>query len=144
MAADKKTRTQTLGAVLRQRRRQLDITQQEVAKRVGVRANYVGYLERNMRRPSTTVLVKLGKVLDLDHQELFLLAHPQMRAVMTPDGNSQAKSAWDEFRGDKRLHTRHNITRSELDVLKQTSRLGTARSSRDYLFILQAIRQALQ
>ena len=144
MAVEKKGRTHTLGAVLRQRRRQLDITQQDVAKQVGVRANYIGYLERNMRRPSTSVLVKLGKVLDLDHQELFLLAHPQMRAVITPENPSSARSAWDEFRSDKRLHTRHNITRGELDVLKTTSRLGAARSSRDYLFILQAIRQALQ
>lgn len=144
MAVEKKTRTQTLGAVLRQRRRQLDITQQEVAKRVGVRANYIGYLERNMRRPSTNVLVKLGKVLDLDHQELFLLAHPQMRAVMTPTGNSHPRSAWEEFKADRRLHTRHNISRGELEVLKQTAKLGAARSSRDYLFILQAIRQALQ
>ncbi|MCK6556785.1 helix-turn-helix transcriptional regulator [Candidatus Binatia bacterium] len=144
MAADKKTRSQTLGVVLRQRRRQLDLTQQEVAKRVGVRANYIGYLERNMRRPSTNVLVKLGKVLDLDHQEMFLLAHPHMRPATAPAGNSHARSAWEEFRTDKRLHTRHNISRGELDVLKQTAKLGKARSSRDYLFILQAIRQALQ
>jgi len=64
--------------------------------------------------------------------------------VITPENPSSARSAWDEFRSDKRLHTRHNITRGELDVLKTTSRLGAARSSRDYLFILQAIRQALQ
>jgi transcriptional regulator with XRE-family HTH domain len=47
--------------VIRRRRRQLDVTQQEVARRVGVRANYIGYLERDMRRPSTNVLVKLAK-----------------------------------------------------------------------------------
>jgi transcriptional regulator with XRE-family HTH domain len=141
---NKKTRATTLGAVLRHRRRQLEITQQDVARRVGVRANYIGYLERNMRRPSTAVLGRLAKVLDLDREELFFLAHPQVRHFIQIHEPDRRRSAWEEFRCNKPLHSRHAITPAELRVLEQASALGAVRSSRDYLFILQAIRQALQ
>ena len=115
-----------------------------MASRVGVRANYIGYLERGMRRPSTNVLVKLAKVLDLDREELFFLAHPQVRTFIRTEGPDPNKPAWDRFRADKRLHTRQGITHQELKVLQNVSSLGEVRSPRDYLFILQAIRQALQ
>lgn len=134
----------SLGAVLRSRRRQLELTQQQVARRVGVRANYIGYLERGMRRPSTAVLVKLAKVLDLDQEELFFLAHPQVRALIHADVPHPRASAWETFRANRRLHTRHGITRAELKALQHVASLGPARASRDYLFILQAIRQSLQ
>lgn len=134
----------TLGSILRRRRRQLEITQQDIAKRIGVRANYVGYLERDLRRPSTDVLLKLARALDLDREELFFIANPQMRRLIGKNGTSVApRSAWDDFRRDRGLHTRHGITRTELKVLEGIAQLGTASSPRDYLFILQAIRQAL-
>jgi transcriptional regulator with XRE-family HTH domain len=134
----------TLGTIIRRRRRQLERTQDEVARRIGVRANYIGYLERDLRRPSTGVLAKLGKVLDLDREELFFLAHPQVRSFIHTEVADPRKSAWDQFRTNKRLHTRNNITPAELKVLQHVSALGQVRSNRDYLFILQAIRQALQ
>ncbi len=134
----------TLGGIIRRRRRQLELTQQEVARRVGVRANYVGYLERDMRRPSTSVLVKLAKVLDLDREELFFLAHPQVRNFIHTDAPDPKESAWERFRANRRLHTRQGITHAELKVLQQVSSLGAVRATRDYLFILQAIRQSLQ
>ena len=137
-------RAMSLGTILRRRRRQLEITQQQVAQRVGVRANYIGYLERDMRRPSTAVLVKLAKVLDLDREELFFLANPQVRGFIHTEAPDPHESAWESFRANKRLHTRHGITRAELSALQHVSALGAVRSSRDYLFILQAIRQALQ
>jgi len=134
----------SLGMVIRRRRRQLELTQQEIARRIGVRANYIGYLERDLRRPSTGVLAKLAKVLDLDQEELFFLAHPQVRSFIHTEAPDPKQSAWDRFRVNKRLHTRHGITQAELKTLQQVSSLGPVRASRDYLFILQAIRQALQ
>lgn len=133
-----------LGAVLRRRRRQLELTQQQVARRVGVRANYIGYLEREMRRPSTNVLVKLAKVLDLDREELFFMAHPQVREFIRTEAPDPQESAWQSFRTNKRLHTRHGVTQAELKALQHVSALGPVRSARDYLFILQTIRQAIQ
>jgi hypothetical protein len=85
-----------------------------------------------------------AKVLDLDREELFFLAHPQARAFINNETADATRSAWEEFRTNKRLHTRNGITAAELKVLQAVSSLGAVRSSRDYLFILQAIRQALQ
>jgi transcriptional regulator with XRE-family HTH domain len=130
--------------ILRRRRRQLELTQQHVARRVGVRANYVGYIERDMRRPSTAVLVKLAKVLDLDREELFFLANPQVREFIHTTAPDPRQSAWERFRADTRLHTRHGVTQAELKALQHVSALGRVHDPRDYLFILQAIRQALQ
>lgn len=134
----------SLGPIIRRRRRQLELTQDDIARRIGVRANYIGYLERDLRRPSTGVLAKLAKVLDLDREELFFLAHPQVRSFIHTEAPNLSQSAWDQFRANKRLHTRNGITPAELKVLQQVSSLGPVRSSRDYLFILQVIRQALQ
>jgi len=136
--------TTTLGSVLRRRRKQLELTQQEIARRVAVRANYVGYLERDLRRPSTGVLAKLAKVLDLDRQELYFLANPQVRDFVKSEARDPQQSTWDAFRTNKRVHTRHGVTQAELKALQGVSAIGPIRSTRDYLFILQAIRMALQ
>lgn len=132
----------TLGPALLRRRKQLGLTQAQVATKVGVRPNYIGYLEANARRPSPKVVIKLAKVLDLDPQELFFLANPQVRAVVEPRPLAQG-STWERFKKDKRLHTRHGVTRAELRALENVSALGSVRSERDFLFILQVIRQAL-
>ncbi len=131
-----------LGSLLRQRRRQLDLTQAQVAAKVGCRANYVGYLESGARHPSPTMVVRLAKTLDLDPQELLLLANPQVRAAMTTPFDSRA-SAWQQFKANKQLHTRNCITRAEIAALERVATLGPVRNQRDFLFILQTIRQAL-
>jgi len=131
-----------LGTVLRRRRRQLEMTQAEVAAKVGCRPNYIGYLEADTRRPSPSVVVKLARALDLDPRELFLLSNPVVRDLVAPREQPRG-SVWEQFRANKRLHTRYGITRAELAALQSISALGTVRTRRDYLFILQAIRQAL-
>lgn len=136
--------TMTLGSILRRRRRQLELTQQDIARRVAVRANYIGYLERDLRRPSTGVLQKLAKVLDLDREELYFLANPHVRDFINSDAPDPKRSTWEAFRANKRLHTRHGVTQAEIKALQHVAALGPIRSTRDYLFILQAIRTALQ
>ncbi len=132
----------TLGTLLRRRRRQLEMTQAEVAAKVGCRPNYIGYLEADTRRPSPSVVLKLARALDLDGKELFLLSNPVVRDLLAPREEPRG-STWERFRANKRLHTRYGITRAELAALKAISSLGSVRTQRDYLFILQAIRQAL-
>lgn len=127
---------------MRGRRRQLDLTQAQVAKKVGCRPNYIGYIESGQRRPSHKLLFRLARALDLDAQELFLTAFPGVREVVAPEAETRA-SAWENFRSNKRLHTRHGVTRAELSALEGVATLGPVRSQRDFLFILQTIRQAL-
>lgn len=132
----------SLGAVLKRRRHQLELTQAEVAAKVGCRANYIGYLEADARHPSPSVIAKLAKVLDLDQRELYFLANPQTRALITTE-RAAPDTAWERFKADRGLHARHGVTRAELAALERVATLGPVRSHRDFLFILQTIRQAL-
>jgi transcriptional regulator with XRE-family HTH domain len=49
----------TFGQVIRERRGQLDLSQQEVAQRLRTSTPYVGHLEAGMRHPSDKVLSRL-------------------------------------------------------------------------------------
>lgn len=73
------------GQTVIQRRKELGLTQDQVAKKVKVKANYIGYLERGIRHPSQNVVEKLAGVLQMDPQELFFLANPQVKNLL---GNS--------------------------------------------------------
>jgi hypothetical protein len=50
--------------------------------------------------------------------------------------------AWREFVNNKALLARHNVQPAELEVLSQTNLLGRIIAPRDFLFILNSIRQA--
>lgn len=61
-----KTNVQSFGAVIRARRRQLDLTQEELARRVGTSVPYIGHLETEKRHPSEKIVTGLTEVLGLD------------------------------------------------------------------------------
>ncbi|MBI4515457.1 MAG: helix-turn-helix domain-containing protein [Deltaproteobacteria bacterium] len=132
----------SFGNVIKRRRRQLEQTQAQIAEKVGCRPNYIGYLEVGARHPSPKVVTKLAKALDLDEQEMFLLANPGLRSMVAPQSAPEG-SAWERFKANKRMHTRHGITRAELSVLEAVSKIGPMCEQRDFLFILQAIRQGM-
>ena len=46
----------TFGAVIRERRRRLDLTQEEVARRIKTSTPYIGHLESGKRHPSEKVI----------------------------------------------------------------------------------------
>jgi hypothetical protein len=63
-----------------------------------------------------------------------------------PDFSEQQTNeaaAWDGFSKDESLRKLHDITDPEMQTLSKIALLGEARSSRDFLFILNTIRQAL-
>lgn len=132
----------TFGSVLRRRRHQLGQTQAQVAKKVGCRPNYIGYLESGARRPSQKLVFKLAKALDLDSQELFLLANPDVRDVVAPQARPADVNK--AFFLNTGMHTRYGITAGEIKALKAVAKLGPLRTERDFLFILQAIRMSMQ
>lgn len=141
MKARKKAKPGTFGGVLRQRRHVLGMTQANVAKMVGCRSNYIGYLESGARHPSQKLVFRLAKALDLDQQEMFLLANPAVREVV--EGVKTPKDATQAFFANKGLHTRHGIASAELKALKAIAGVGRVRTERDFLHILGAIRMAL-
>ncbi|HEV3110433.1 MAG TPA: helix-turn-helix transcriptional regulator [Candidatus Binataceae bacterium] len=127
---------------IRDRRRQLDLTQQDVARRIGTSVAYIAHLEADRRHASEKVIVGLAEVLGLDPRELFFLANPETRDLVSPTTSSKA-SAWDAFSADQKLRKVHGITGSEMETLSQIALMGEVRSSRDFIFILNTIRHAL-
>jgi transcriptional regulator with XRE-family HTH domain len=134
----------SFGQVIRERRRQLDLTQQEVAHRIKTSTPYVGHLESGKRHPSEKIIGRLAEVLALDRRELFFLANPGMSELFTPKEPETRQSAWEEFRRDERLRRLHNITSEEMDLLSRVALLGEIASPRDFIYILNTVRHALR
>lgn len=132
-----------LGELIRRQRRQLDLTQQELASRIGTSVPYIGHLETGKRRPSDKVVTKLAETLRMDPRELYLLANPATKDLVSAPAAPDSASTWELFLKDQRLRQTYNITAEEIETLSQVAMLGEVRSSLDYLYILNTIRQAL-
>jgi transcriptional regulator with XRE-family HTH domain len=135
--------TRSFGRVIRERRRQLDLNQEDVARRIKISLPYFSNLEAGKRHPSEQVVAKLANVLGLDPRELFFLANPATRTLISEEPESGTVSAWDAFVRDKKLREINNITDQEMAVLSEVAMMGDVRSPRDFLFILNCIRHAL-
>src|SRR5690349_6773692 len=131
---------QNFAFLIRSRRRQLDLTQEEVARRIGISTAYIAHLESDRRHPSETVVVQLAGVLGLDPRELFFLANPQTKSLMAHQMEDATTSVWDAFAQDEKLQRAHMITEQEMQTLSSVALMGEVKSSRDFIFILQAIR----
>lgn len=136
-----------LGKALQKRRHELALTQRQLAARVGVKPAHIAYIEGNRRRPSLGLLSRIADALGFDRQKLFILAHPEASLLITPKRQAKASSAkdeaWRRFTQDKPLLARHQIKAKELEILSQVNLLGKVSAPRNYLFILNAIRQAM-
>jgi transcriptional regulator with XRE-family HTH domain len=137
----------TLGQLLKRRREELALTQRELAVKLGVKPSHVAYLENDRRRPSLGLLSRIGDVLGLPRETLFLLAHPEARSLIAatrpPAARKNRAEIWRDFARDKVLLARHQVKPRELRVLSQVNLLGRVSAPRHYLFIMNAIRQAV-
>lgn len=133
------------GDVIRRRRRELDLTQEQVAARVKTSTPYVGHLESGKRHPSNKISTRLAEVLGLDRRELFFLANPHTKALISiqPDTAEGSVSAWDQFRQNDHLRRIHNVSNDEMNMLSQVALLGEVQSPRDLVFILNTVRHAV-
>ena len=136
-------KTGSFGRVIRERRRRLDLTQEEVARRIKTSVPYIGHLEAGKRHPSRQVVVKLSAALGFDAGDLFLLANPKVGSLISEQLKSDRTPAWDAFVKDVRLRKIHNITDQEMENLSLVAKMGEVRDPRDFIFILNTIRQAL-
>lgn len=82
---------QDLGCRIGKRRRQLNLTQEKLAERVGISASFMGHIERGARTLSVNTLVALCRVLQISPNELLRgsllrwptdLSAPEKRAVL--------------------------------------------------------------
>ena len=138
---------ETLGTVLKQRRGAYAYTQRELARKLGVKASHVAYLENGRRLPSLSLLSRIADTLELDKKRLFLLAHPEAQWIVGERRESspakRREDAWRKFAGDRGTLARHKVTERELKVLKNVNLLGRVSSPGQFVFILNAIRQAV-
>jgi transcriptional regulator with XRE-family HTH domain len=133
----------SFATVIRDRRRQLDLTQEEVARRIGTSVPYIGHLEAAKRHPSEKIVIKLATVLGLEPRELYLTANPEIGPLISHGEKADEGSAWTTFAGDRNLRNIHNITEKEMQILSEVAMMGDVRSPRDFIFILNTIRHAL-
>lgn len=127
------------GRVIEERRHELGLTQEMVAKKVNVKANYIGYLERGMRHPSQKVVEKLSGALKLDSQELYLLANPKVRTLLGKTKAAPGGSALQQLLRDSSLQRQHGISSAERDALAQLER---AESTAGVVKAIKAVRNA--
>jgi hypothetical protein len=79
----------------------------------------------------------------LNPSELFFLANPGTRVLISEQPKSSGLSAWDAFVRDEKARKIHNITDQEMETLSRVARMGDVQGPRDFIFILNTIRQAL-
>ena len=133
----------TLGSIVKAARDDARMTQRDLAAAVGIKASHVAYIENGRRRPSISLINRLGEALGLNAKELLLLAHPEARQIVDGDRMSPKRTnSWERFVSNRALVRRHTITQAELKVLKQVSMLEQVAHPMHFVFILNAIRQA--
>ena len=77
-----------LGDAIRQRRRDLSLTQEDLEARSGLDQSYLSQLERGrIRRPSRENLIVLADALEMDHVTLLQLADYAVGVVALSDAD---------------------------------------------------------
>lgn len=134
-----------LGRLIKQKRHELGLTQRELAKKLGVEASHVAYLEGGKRKPSLTLMARLEDALGVSRQQIFLLTHPEAASVVNPgikeEGRGVPAREWRGFVSDRAFVQRHRITPRELRAFKELSLLGYVLSRHQVLAILTMIRE---
>jgi transcriptional regulator with XRE-family HTH domain len=138
-----RSKERNFGQIIRDRRRQLDLTQEEVARRIKTSTPYVGHLESGKRHPSDKIVTRLAEVLGLDRREMFFLANPKTQELFSPAAQPDPNSAWEDFKKNDQLRRVHNVTNEEMEMLSRVALLGDVRSTRDFIYILNTVRHAV-
>jgi putative transcriptional regulator len=136
-----------LGRLIKDKRKELNLTQRELAKRLGVQASHVAYLENGKRKPSLALMLRLEQALGVSRRRIFLLSHPEAASVVNPsDGaapHEQPADKWRRSFSDRAFLKRHRVTRRELLVFKELGNIGYILSRHQKLAILTLIREPL-
>jgi transcriptional regulator with XRE-family HTH domain len=141
-AASSAVKDSRFGDLIRSKRREMDLTQVEVAARIGISTPYIGHLESGKRHPSAKMVTKFSEVLGINNRELFFLANPQAEALISKPVAGTG-SSWEQFKNDENLRRVHNISNAEMELLSQVALMGDMQAPRDLIYILTTIRHAV-
>jgi transcriptional regulator with XRE-family HTH domain len=132
------------GALILRRRRELKLTQEQLAGQVGVHPNYIGCIERGLRRPRDRTLVSLCRVLQLDKACVFATLNPLFRDVLrgeVPLETDGLPPALRELLADAALVRSLGATPEELAKLQLLEVFGTIATKEDYARLWSLIRE---
>lgn len=135
----------TFGELLLRRRRELKLTQSQLAARIGCQPNYIVYLEKGERRPSDRTIRNVAEATGLDKADLYLAANPQVREFLTLDEDralvrEQLPEGLDALAADGRVRSVHSITDEEIDLLSSLRMNGRATTAEQYLTLVLTMR----
>ena len=133
----------SFATVIRSRRLQLRFTQRRVARLVKVSPSYVSQLEAGRRQPSSDVVYRLAKQLRLDSRRLMIVVDPNIAGMVSGDERRELRSAWQQLQEDRQLRRLYRISAQEMDVLARVDMMGGVGGTRDFIYILTALRNAL-
>jgi len=69
--AERNPEGQRFGETLRRLRKERGLSQEALAERANMAADYLGFIERGENVPTLSVLLKLAKALEIDAADLF-------------------------------------------------------------------------
>lgn len=139
----------TFGQYIKSRRLEMKLTQSEVAKKLNVAQNFITYLEKNRRKPTTSMIKKIADILVLPVDQLYFSAHPEINEMVslnqkTPISSQQIPLSLLELKEDKELRQKHRITDVEIDELASMRLRSSVKNKEDYVFLLMSIRQVMK
>jgi transcriptional regulator with XRE-family HTH domain len=137
------SRAARFGQIIRARRRQLDLTLEEVAKRIKTSQQFVGRLESGKKGPSEKIITRLAKVLGFDARKLFFLARQDAHTILNLSPANPVPSARKRFKKDNLLRRFHKIPDAEMEMLSHVASLGEVRSADEFIYVLNAVRIAI-
>lgn len=135
----------TFGQYIKKKRFDLELTQAQLSKKIGVAQNYITYLENDERKPSSDIIKKLASALDLSFKKLYLMVNPDAEEAF-PDSNEGAvlNPLLKSLKEDKVLRQKHCITDADINLLASIQARGEIRKVADYVYLLMTIRQVFQ
>jgi transcriptional regulator with XRE-family HTH domain len=131
-----------LATLLKAHRNNLGLSQQSLARKIGVRASHVALLENARRRPSLALIGRLAAALSVDGKELLELAYPEVRALVSPVPKRRTKvnPSWQRLVKNTALLARYRVTQQELEALEHLGMLGGELTAKRLLAILLLVR----
>lgn len=137
----------SFGNYIKKRRIELDLTQAQLAKSLGIVQNYIAYLEQDARKPSNEIIKKLSEKLSLPLDRLYLLANPDVKD-MFPEKNLKGRAPQPpllkELSHNTILRKKHDITDEDIHLLSSIQPRGEIRNVEDYVYLLLTIRRLFQ
>lgn len=140
----------TFGDIIYRRRKALNMTQEALADKVGVKPTYIGYLERGKRHASPRIAGALADVLGLNRSYLFLASNPVVREFLNINDETYdlaekpLPQALLDLRADAALRQLHSISDEEVDKLARLAFLGEPRDKFDYVLLLGVLRRIFE